>query len=79
MDGFTEKLLVGIPLAVLGWMEIRVRGKVSHKTFEATVQPIQKQNDRIESHLWDLMQAQKITPSRDVPDEIKHNGENGVN
>ena len=73
MDGL-EKLLIGIPLAALGWVEVRIRGKVSHKTFDATIIPMQEGQKRIESHLYDLLKERRITPTMDVPDEIKNNG-----
>jgi len=63
-----------ILLAWVGSFEWRLRSKVSHKTFDATIIPIQTQQNRMESHLWDIMKAGKIKPTVDVPDEIKNNG-----
>lgn len=58
-----------IPLVWIGSIEWRLRNKVSRDTFDVQ----QAQTNRIESHLWDLMKAQHITPSIEPPDEIKNN------
>ena len=70
MNGYLEKAWYGLPLLLLGWFEVRVRGKVGKDRFN----DLKIQTDRVESHLWDLMKAQKIKPSMDVPDSIKNNG-----
>ena len=69
-----EKYALAPAIILLTWLgsfEWRLKSKVSHKTFDATINPIQKSKDRIESHLWDIMQAQNIQPTIDVPDTIK--------
>lgn len=71
MNGL-EKLLAPIilPLAWMGSLEWRLRSKISKDRFE----DLKTQTDRVESHLWDIMQASKIKPSMDVPEKIKNNG-----
>ena len=58
MNGYMEKALVGIPILILGWFEVRVRSKVGNKRFEDYKEYIKQrfddqkdQLDRIEKHL----------------------------
>lgn len=73
MNGYLDKVIYGWPILIIGWFEVRVRGKVSHRTFDATIIPMQKREERIESHLYDLLKERHITPTMDVPDGIKNN------
>ena len=53
-------------------IEIRLRNKVSRKEFDLFVKQSMNQGTRLESHIWDIMKAQKITPTIEPPDEIKN-------
>lgn len=53
--------------------EARLKGKVSEKTFDVAIRSLQTQNERIESHVWDLMRSQGVEPSVDVPEKIRNN------
>jgi len=65
------KELIAIPIigAWVASFEVRLRHKVGRKEFELMV----AQGIRLESHMWDIMKAQKITPTIEPPDEIKNN------
>ena len=69
----TETVGVGGFLAWLGSFEWRLKNKVSLRTFDATIVPMQKGQERIESHLYDLLKERCITPTMDVPENIKNN------
>ena len=74
-----EKYAIAPALILLTWLgsfEWRLRSKVCHKTCDATANPIQKSQERIESHLWDIMRAQNIKPTIDVPNIIKEINKN---
>ena len=58
--------VIGIWIASL---EVRLRNRVSRKEFDLVV----AQGVRLESHIWDIMKAQKIIPTMEPPDEIKNN------
>jgi len=61
---------------ILGWvtsLETRLRGKVSKDTCEVARGQFTAQLTRIESHVWDIMKAQGVTPTMEVPDDIKNN------
>jgi len=64
---------VTVPVAWLASFEWRLRSKVDHKHCTAVSGPIQQQMTRIESHLWDIMKAQKLEPTMPPPDEIRNN------
>jgi len=58
MNGITEKILIGLPIAVVGWFEVRIRSKVNNKRFEDYKEYIKERFDdqkdqlnRIEDHL----------------------------
>ena len=70
-----EKILApGILIvAWVGSFEWRLRNKVGQKHFDDTLNLMKGQQDRMESHLWDLLRAQKIEPSADLPEKIKNN------
>jgi len=70
MNGFMKELIV-IPIvgAWIASFEVRLRNKVGRKEFELIV----AQGIRLESHIWDIMKAQKIKPTIEPPDEIKNN------
>jgi hypothetical protein len=59
-------------VVLIGSIEWRMRNKVSQKTFDATIKPMQKGQERIESHLYDLLKERHIIPTRDVPENIKN-------
>jgi len=65
------KELIVIPIvgAWIASFEVRLRNKVGRKEFELIV----AQGIRLESHIWDIMKAQKIKPTIEPPDEIKNN------
>ena len=62
-----------IAMAWIGSLEWRLRNKVNHKLLDANIKPMQEQVNRIESHLWQLLQNQGIKPQIEPPDEIKNN------
>ena len=58
MNGYLEKAWYGLPILLLGWFEVRVRGKVGEKRFEDFKEYVKEfrtetkeQLDRIEKHL----------------------------
>ena len=74
MNGL-EKLIgiFAIPAIWMASIELRLRNKVSNDRFD----DLKNQNDRLESHLWNIMKAQHIEPTVDIPEEIKNNVNNG--
>jgi len=73
VNGLWEKAVLAIMGLWLGSGEFRLRNKVSTRECDSRYNHLVLQNTRIESHLWDIMKAQKITPSIEPPDEIKNN------
>lgn len=71
MNGSIEKILgaFAVPLVWIGSVEWRLRNKVGKDRFK----DLQAQTNRIESHIWDMMKAQGVEASVNVPDEIKKN------
>ena len=71
MNGIIEKVVAPgvVLLAWVGSFEWRLRNKVGRNEFNHVV----AQNNRLESHIWDIMKAQNITPTIEVPEEIKNN------
>jgi len=71
----TLELLIATPLigAWIASFEMRLRNRVGRKEFDLFVNQSVSQGSRLESHIWDIMKAQKITPTIEVPDEIKNN------
>lgn len=71
MNGSIEKILgaFAVPLVWIGSVEWRLRNKVGKDRFA----DLQAQTTRVESHLWDIMKAQGVTPTVEPPEEIKHN------
>lgn len=73
MFGYEQIAAVVMP-PLVGWIglfELRLRNRVSKDRFN----DLKAQTDRVESHLWDLMKDRGITPSMDVPENLKNNGE----
>ena len=73
MNEILEKYAVVPAVGFVAWLssfEWRLRNKIGKDRFN----DLKAQMDRTESHLWDLMKAQNITPSIDVPEDIKNNG-----
>ena len=73
MNGSWKEMLgmFALPAFWLGSIEVRLRNKIGREEFNLVVD----QGKLIQTWLWDIMKAQKITPSIDPPDEIK-NGNN---
>ena len=67
-NGHLDKLygLIAIPGLWITSIELRLRGKVGKGRFN----DLKTQMDRQESHLWDIMKAQGIKPSRDLPERV---------
>ena len=76
MTGLFDKLIApaAIIFAWVGSFEWRLRNKVNADHFKDSIGELRQQNIRMESHLWDIMKAQGVKPSRDVPEEVKNNG-----
>ena len=72
-DGLWDKTLA--PLIGIGlWatsIEKRMWGKVSVRECDKQHKVLNGQLNRLESHMWDIMKAQNITPSVEPPEEIK--------
>ncbi len=85
MNGMKNKTILVVTISVVTalltlWFtsfEARLGSKVDEKTFDVAIRGLQKQSERIESHIWDIMQSQGIRPSIPVPDEIKNNHKMG--
>jgi len=73
MNGIWEKAILAIMGLWVGSEELRLRNKVSKDHFNDVIVGFREQNTRLESHIWDIMQAQNIKPSIEPPDEIKYN------
>lgn len=76
MNEILEKIVppsVVVFLAWIGSFEWRLRNKIGRKEFDLFVSQSMTQGTRLESHIWDIMKAQNITPSIEVPEEIKNN------
>jgi len=75
MTPFIEK--VAAPGAIiLGWLgsfEWRLRNKVDKGHFNDAITQLRQQNNRLESHIWDIMVAQGVKATIEPPDEIKNN------
>ena len=72
-NGFEKAIgIFSLPALWIASIEVRLKNKVSKDRFT----DLKEQNDRLESHLWDLMQAQHVTPTIAVPEEIKNNDHN---
>lgn len=72
-DGLWDKIsmpVIGIGLWA-GSLEKRLWGKVNVRECDAKHKHTDKQLNRLESHLWDVMKAMKIEPSVEPPEEIK--------
>jgi len=63
----------GVAIAYIGSLETRLRGKIGRRECRRVHNGLDATINRIESHLWDLLKAQNIEPSMDVPEEIKNN------
>jgi len=66
-----NETLIAIPI-IGTWIasfEMRLRNRVSRKEFDLVV----AQGVRLESHIWDIMKAQQISPTIMPPDEIVNN------
>ena len=72
MNGLLEKALLAIMGLWVGSEELRLRNKVNIRECDTRYNHLATQTNRVESHLWDIMKAQKITPSIDPPEEIKN-------
>lgn len=70
-NGF-EKLGLVLVGAYVAFNEWRHKNSVSAKRFEDHQRVSEKHLGRIESHIWDIAQAQHIQLTREVPDEIKN-------
>jgi hypothetical protein len=71
--GILEKAALAIAGLWVGAQEFRLKNKVSVRECDTRYNHLINQSNRIESHLWDIMQAQKITPSMEPPEEIRNN------
>ena len=54
-------------------IEYRITRKVNHKYCDTQHTTVNGQLERIESHLWDIMQEGGIQPTVSVPENIKNN------
>lgn len=70
LNGFDKIIsILAIPAMWIGSIEWRIRNKMDKNSFDL----LREQINRVESHQWDMMKAQNITPTIEPPDKIKNN------
>ena len=76
LEGLFVIAPAGVVLAWVGSMEWRLRSfnnvKVNQKYCDEFRGVMKGQMDRMESHIYDLLKAQGVEPSREPPEEIKN-------
>ena len=72
MTNGVEKLGMILVGAYVAFNEWRHKNSVSAKRFQDFQKASTAQMERLESHMWDIMRKEGISPTREIPDEIKN-------
>lgn len=72
LNGGFERVGIILVGAYVAFNEWRHKNSVSSKRFQDFQTASASQMNRIESHVWDIMKDRGITPTQEIPDEIKN-------